>query len=84
MVYVKIVKEEYPRDREEFKNRRTKLGNEFGQQKSNVNWSSFQKEQKLLYPSYASALAPRNKGDYTGQHSQNFRAIPAQSQFIVS
>lgn len=37
MVYVQQVEEEKLRDREEFKNKRAKTGNESGQQKSNVN-----------------------------------------------
>uniref|UniRef100_M1DWR4 Gag-pol polyprotein n=1 Tax=Solanum tuberosum TaxID=4113 RepID=M1DWR4_SOLTU len=37
-------------------------GDEFGQQKSNVNRSSFQQKQKGPTPSSASAPAPRNQG----------------------
>ncbi|XP_069145958.1 uncharacterized protein [Solanum lycopersicum] len=42
--------------------------------------SHLRKEQKGLAPSSASALAPRNKGDYTCQNLQNFKSRPAQSQ----
>ena len=42
MVYVQQVEEEKLRDREEFRNKRAKTGNESGQQKGNANRSSFQ------------------------------------------
>ncbi|WMV18626.1 hypothetical protein MTR67_012011 [Solanum verrucosum] len=45
MVFVQQVEEEKQRDREEFKNKRAKTGNEFRQQKSNANWSSVQQKQ---------------------------------------
>ncbi|XP_049348503.1 uncharacterized protein LOC125813019 [Solanum verrucosum] len=48
MVYVHQVEEEKLRDREEFKNKRAKTGNEFGQQKSSTNRSSFQQKQNGL------------------------------------
>ncbi|KAH0646574.1 hypothetical protein KY284_034458 [Solanum tuberosum] len=51
---------------------------------SNVNCSSFQHNQKGPTPSSSSALAPRNKGEYNSQNSQNFRAKPAQSQGSVA
>ena len=41
MVYVQQAEEEKLRDKEEFKNKRAKTGNESGQQKSNANQSSF-------------------------------------------
>ncbi|KAH0730162.1 hypothetical protein KY289_001350 [Solanum tuberosum] len=62
MVYVQQVEEEKLRDREEFRNKKAKIGNESGQQRSNVNRSSFQQKQKGPVPSSASAPAPRNKG----------------------
>uniref|UniRef100_M1BF93 Gag-pol polyprotein n=1 Tax=Solanum tuberosum TaxID=4113 RepID=M1BF93_SOLTU len=37
-------------------------------------------KQKAPTPSSASAPAPRNKDEYNGQNSQNFRTRPAQSQ----
>ncbi|KAH0720138.1 hypothetical protein KY284_005168 [Solanum tuberosum] len=74
MVYVQQVEEEKLRDREEFKNKRAKTGNESGQQKSNANRSSFQQKQKGPAPSSASAPAPKNKSEY---NSPNFRAKPA-------
>ncbi|KAH0758385.1 hypothetical protein KY290_021878 [Solanum tuberosum] len=77
MVYVQQVEEEKMRDREEFKNKRAKTGNESGQQKSNANWSSFQQKQKGPTPSSASAPVPKNKYEY---NSQNFRAKPAYSR----
>uniref|UniRef100_M1D907 Gag-pol protein n=1 Tax=Solanum tuberosum TaxID=4113 RepID=M1D907_SOLTU len=64
MVYVQHVEEEKLRDREEFKNKRAKTGNESGQQKSNANRSSFQQKQKGPAPSSASAHAPKNKVEY--------------------
>ncbi|KAH0729889.1 hypothetical protein KY289_001077 [Solanum tuberosum] len=84
MVYVQQVEEEKLRDREEFINKKAKTGNESGQQRSNVNQSSFQQKQKGPDPSSTSAPAPRNKGEYNGQNSQNFRARPAQSQGRVA
>ncbi|KAH0689385.1 hypothetical protein KY289_016743 [Solanum tuberosum] len=80
MVYVQQVDEEKIRDMEEFKNKRAKTGNESGQQKSNVNRSSFQQKQKGPALSTASAPAPKNKCEYNSQNSQNFRARPAHSQ----
>ncbi|KAH0706733.1 hypothetical protein KY289_011809 [Solanum tuberosum] len=77
MVYVQQVVEEKLRDREEFKNKRAKIGNESGQQKSNANRLSFQQKQKGPAPSSASAPAPRNKSEYNGQNS---KAKPAYSQ----
>uniref|UniRef100_M1DXJ3 Gag-pol protein n=1 Tax=Solanum tuberosum TaxID=4113 RepID=M1DXJ3_SOLTU len=77
MVYVKQVAEEKLTDREEFKNKRAKTGNESRQQKRNANRSSFQQKQKGPAPSSASAPAPKNKGEY---NNQNFIAKPAYSQ----
>ncbi|KAG5571148.1 hypothetical protein H5410_060914, partial [Solanum commersonii] len=61
MVYVQQVEEEKLRDRKEFRNKKTKTRNESGQQKSNVNGSSFQQKQKGPAPSSASEPAPKNK-----------------------
>ncbi|KAH0693675.1 hypothetical protein KY285_020772 [Solanum tuberosum] len=80
MVYMQQVEEEKLRDREELRNKKAKTWNESGQQKGNVNRSSFRQKQKGPAPSSASAPAPRNKGEYNGQNSQNFRARPAQFQ----
>ncbi|XP_049399962.1 uncharacterized protein LOC125864063 [Solanum stenotomum] len=55
------VEEEKLRDREEFKNKRAKTWNKFGQYKSNANRLSFQQKQKGPTPSSASAPAPNNK-----------------------
>ncbi|KAG5605984.1 hypothetical protein H5410_027476, partial [Solanum commersonii] len=71
MVYVQQVEEEKLRDSEEFRNKKAKIVNESGKQMSNGH-----------APSSASALAPRNKGEYNSQNSQNFRARPAQSQGV--
>jgi len=49
-----------------------------------VNGLSFQQRQKGPAPSSASAPAPRNRVEYNGQNSQNFRARPAQSQGSVA
>jgi len=84
MVYVQQVEEEKLRDREEFRNKRAKTGNESGQQKGNANRSSFQQRQRGPAPSSVSAPAPRNKSGYAGQNSQNFRARPAQSQNSIA
>ena len=40
MVYVQQVEEEKLRDREEFRNKKAKIWNEFGQQRNNANQSS--------------------------------------------
>lgn len=56
---------------------------EIWQQKTYANRSYFQEEQMKLFLSFASALAPRNKGDYTCQNLQNFKSRPAQSQGCV-
>ncbi|KAH0706534.1 hypothetical protein KY285_012312 [Solanum tuberosum] len=80
MVYVQQVEEEKLRDRKEFRNKKAKTGNESEQQKGSVNRSSFQQKQKVHVLSSSSAPAPKNKGEYNGQNSQNFRARPAQSQ----
>uniref|UniRef100_M1DLC9 Gag-pol protein n=1 Tax=Solanum tuberosum TaxID=4113 RepID=M1DLC9_SOLTU len=80
MNHVQQVEKNQLKDREEFENKIAKtLGNESGQQKSNVNRSSFQHKQKGPTHSSASAPAPRNKYEYNSQNSQNFRARPAHS-----
>ena len=61
MVYVQKVDKEKQIDWEEFKNKRTKTMNEFGQQKNNANRSSFQKKHKGSAPTSTSAPAPKNK-----------------------
>uniref|UniRef100_M1DN83 Gag-pol protein n=1 Tax=Solanum tuberosum TaxID=4113 RepID=M1DN83_SOLTU len=76
IVYVQQVEEEKLRDREEFKNKRAKAGNESGQQKSNANRSSFQQKQKGPSPSSTNAPAPRNKCEYNGQNSRSKPAYP--------
>ena len=81
MIYVEKVEEENLRDKEEFKNKRAKTWNEFGQQKSNDNRSSFQRKQKGPAPSSASAPAPMNNSEYYGQ---NFRFKPAYSEDSVA
>uniref|UniRef100_M1DV54 Polyprotein n=1 Tax=Solanum tuberosum TaxID=4113 RepID=M1DV54_SOLTU len=73
------VREEKLKHREEFRNKRAQTGNELGQQKSNVNRSSFQQKQKGPAPSSASAHAPRSKCEFQNQNSQNFRAKPGHS-----
>ncbi|KAH0679464.1 hypothetical protein KY284_020549 [Solanum tuberosum] len=83
MVYVQQVEEEKLRDREEHRSKKVKTGNKSGQHKGSVNRSSFHK-QKGPAPSSASAPAPRNRGDYNGQNSQDFRARPAQSRSSVA
>ncbi|KAG5572887.1 hypothetical protein H5410_062653 [Solanum commersonii] len=72
------------RDREEFRNKKAKTMNEYGQQRNNVNCSSFHQKQKGPTPSSASALAPRNKGEYNSQNSQHFRVRPSQSHGSVA
>ncbi len=84
MIHVQQVEEEKLRDREEFRNKKAKTGNESGQQKSNDNQSSFQQKQKGPAPSSASAPAPRNKYEYNSQNSQHFRARLDQSQGSVA
>ncbi|WMV46651.1 hypothetical protein MTR67_040036 [Solanum verrucosum] len=85
MIYVQQVKEDKLRDREEFKNNRAKTsGNESGQQKGNANQFSLQQKQKGHDPSSVSAPAPRNRGEFQNQNSQNFRARPSHSQGSVA
>uniref|UniRef100_M1DU27 Gag-pol polyprotein n=1 Tax=Solanum tuberosum TaxID=4113 RepID=M1DU27_SOLTU len=77
----KKVEEDKLRDREEFRNKKTKTsGNETGQQKINDNRSYSQPKQKGHAPS-SSAPAPRIMGDF---NHQNFRARPTQSQGSVA
>uniref|UniRef100_M1DB40 Gag-pol polyprotein n=1 Tax=Solanum tuberosum TaxID=4113 RepID=M1DB40_SOLTU len=84
MIHVQQVEEDKLRDREKFKNKRAKTSwNEFGQQKSNVKWSSFQQKQNGPAPSSASALVQKNKSEHYSQNSKHFRARPAQSQGSV-
>ncbi|XP_049353217.1 uncharacterized protein LOC125817708 [Solanum verrucosum] len=64
---------------EKFRNKKAKTGNESGQQRDNVNCSSFRQKQKGPAPSSTSAPAPRNKSEYNSQNSQHFRARPTQS-----
>ncbi|KAG5605349.1 hypothetical protein H5410_026841 [Solanum commersonii] len=72
-IHVQQVEDDKLRDREEFKNKRAKTsGNEYGQQKSNANRSSFQQKQKGRAPSFGA----KNKGEY---NNQNFRAKLAYS-----
>ena len=66
MVYVQQVKEEKLRNREEFRNKRAKTGNESRQQKGNANHSSFQQRQKGPAPSFARAPVPRYRGEFNG------------------
>ncbi|WMV51013.1 hypothetical protein MTR67_044398, partial [Solanum verrucosum] len=78
---VQQVEKDQLKDKEEFENKKAKTPRkESGQQKSNANRSSFQHKQKRPAPSFASALAPRNKCEYNSQNSQNFRGRPAHSQ----
>lgn len=82
-VYVQQVEEEKLRDMKEFINKKDNTWNEPGQQRNNVNHSSFQQKQKGHAPSSVCAPAPTNKGEYNSQNSQPFRARPAQSQSSV-
>ncbi|XP_049397354.1 uncharacterized protein LOC125861522 [Solanum stenotomum] len=84
IVYLQQVEKEKLRDREEFRNKRAKTSTESGQQKGNANRPSFEQRQRGPVPSSASAPVPRNKSEYTGQSSQNFRAGPVQSQNSVA
>ncbi|WMV46282.1 hypothetical protein MTR67_039667 [Solanum verrucosum] len=84
LIYVQQVKEDKLRDREEFKNNRAKTSwNESGQQKGNENRFSLQQKQKGHDPSSVSAPAPRNRGEFQNQNSQNFRAKPSHPQGSV-
>ncbi|WMV55510.1 hypothetical protein MTR67_048895 [Solanum verrucosum] len=71
MVYVHQVEKEKLRDRKELRNKKAKTGNEFGQQRNNVNQYSLKLKQKGPALSSASAPAPRNKSEY---NTHNFRA----------
>ncbi|KAK4718103.1 hypothetical protein R3W88_016441 [Solanum pinnatisectum] len=64
MIHVQQVKEDKLRNREKFKNKRAKTsGDESGQQKSNMNRSSFQPKRKGPAPSSSSIPAQGNKGE---------------------
>ncbi|KAH0720291.1 hypothetical protein KY284_005321 [Solanum tuberosum] len=58
------VKEEKLRNKEEFRNKKAKKWSESGQQRNNVNYSSFQQKQKGPAPSSTSGPASRNKGNW--------------------
>ncbi|XP_049368436.1 uncharacterized protein LOC125833339 [Solanum verrucosum] len=61
-IHLQQVEEDKLRDREEFRNKKAKTTrNESGQQKSNVNRSSFQHKPNGPAPLFTSALAPRKK-----------------------
>ncbi|XP_069149268.1 uncharacterized protein [Solanum lycopersicum] len=62
MIYVKQVEKEKLRDREEFKHKRAKTGNEFGQQKSNDNRSFSNKNRRVLLHQLLVHLHLRIKG----------------------
>lgn len=70
-------------ERKKFRNNEAKIANESGQHKGCLNGFSFQK-QKGPAPSFGSAPAPRNKGDYHGQYLQNFKARLAKSEGSVA
>ncbi|XP_004237274.1 uncharacterized protein [Solanum lycopersicum] len=63
----------------EYRNKKTKIRIESGQHKGGSNRQQFQKHNGNA-PSSASALVPKNRGEYNGQNSQNYKAMPAQSQ----
>ncbi|KAG5605726.1 hypothetical protein H5410_027218 [Solanum commersonii] len=75
---VEHVEEDKLRDREEFRNKKAKTsGNESGQQKGNVNQSSFQQKPTGPAPLSASAPVPKNRCEFKNKNSKNFRARPA-------
>ncbi|KAG5590778.1 hypothetical protein H5410_041292 [Solanum commersonii] len=84
MIHMQQVGEDKLRDTKEFQNKKAKTRNESGQQRSNANRLSFKQNQKEPVPSSAIALAPRNKGEFNNQNSQNFRAIAVQSHGSVA
>lgn len=58
-IHVKQVKEEKLGDRQDIKKKRSNTsGNEFGQHKSNVSWSSFQQKENGPIPSSSIAQHP--------------------------
>ena len=59
IIYVQQVEEEKMRDKEGYRNKKSKTGNEYGQQKGGSSRPQFQKS-KGHAPSPASAPAPRN------------------------
>ena len=82
---MKQVEEDKLKDKEGFKNRRAKIsGNEFRQQKSSMKQSVIQQKHKEPAPPFASALAPKIKGEYNTQNSQCFRVKPSYSQNIMA
>ncbi|XP_015064673.1 uncharacterized protein LOC107009879 [Solanum pennellii] len=58
------VEEEKVSDIEGFRRKKAKTGSESGQQRNNVNQSSFQQKKKGPDPLSACSPAPRNKGKY--------------------
>jgi len=84
MIHMQRVEEDKMRDREDFRNKKAKATwNESRQQKSNANRSSFQHKPNGTAPSSASAPAPKKRGEFRNQNSQNFRARPTQFQGSV-
>lgn len=79
MVYVQQIVDEKLRDREEIKNNRAKIGNQFMQRRVMATSNLSKKKQSGLAPSFDSEPAPRNKGEYSALNSQILRAISSQS-----
>uniref|UniRef100_M1DKN3 Gag-pol polyprotein n=1 Tax=Solanum tuberosum TaxID=4113 RepID=M1DKN3_SOLTU len=82
MIHVQQVEEDELRDREEFRNRKSKTTcNEFWQQKGNANRSSFQQKPTRPAPSSSSAPALRNRGYFKCVQTGHFmREFPKNKQ----
>ncbi|XP_049394894.1 uncharacterized protein LOC125859242 [Solanum stenotomum] len=80
MIHLQQVEEDKLKDREEFKDKRSKIvGNEFRQQKNDANQSSLPQKQEGPTSLSPSALTPENK-DGCNRSSYSFRARLAYPQ----
>ncbi|XP_015060393.1 uncharacterized protein LOC107006333 [Solanum pennellii] len=75
MVYVEQVEREKLRNKEENRTNKAKTGNDYSKIKSGPCRPQIHKSMGHA-PSSASVPAPRNRGEYDGQNSQNFKARP--------
>ncbi|KAG5586662.1 hypothetical protein H5410_047096 [Solanum commersonii] len=87
MIHVQQVEKDKLKDREEYRNKRTKTAchESRRQQKiKNVNRSYYQQSLTRPSPSSSSEPTPKNMGYFRNQNSQNSKARPTQSQGSVA